>query len=504
MNVVQRVLVRMTVLASCLGSVAGAAGSEVCNLKVVTDASPDYTDLPSMIHSITAKWPTVPEKLYAMFWWNHIARRQVPPMYQHGLEVTDPIRQFNDYGYTQCSTISGINCGIWHNMGFPVKYWDIAGHTVPEVQYDGHWHMYDDSMCNIYFSCDGLRVAGVEDIRQELGCPASGGKVEKYHSVLYHPLSATNTGVTGFATGAEGCRPLTDLAGCFRNGGWVWWMNNWDWGHRYILNLKSNEVYTRYYTRLDAPDPKVAAAPNVWKNDPRFFVPNPATPSKDQSDPEAFVGMRRIRGTGQWDYRPSLTTADCNDYHSLANIAFERPAGLRPQQARRLAEAVFKVQGANVITSQAIDALLVRRSADDQASIAVSTDHGGHWTTVWTASTTGDVSVKSTLIKEVNGAYEVLVKVQMTAKGNPADLVLKRLHLRTFTQINSKTQPRLNIGRNTIYVGAGEQTESTVLWPELQADKYNELILDAKNIRTEKGHPAYDPVLMPADLGQEG
>ncbi len=500
----KKFLVAIALAAPCLGSLPGLAKAEVCNLKVLSDASPDYTDMPSMIHSITGKWPTVPEKLYAMFWWNHVARRQVPPMYQHGLEVTDPIRQFNDYGYTQCSTISGINCGIWHNMGFPVKYWDIAGHTVPEVQYDGHWHMYDDSMCNIYFTCDGQRVAGIEDIRQELGCPASGGKVEKYHLVLYHPLSATNTGVTGFATGAEACRSLSDLAGCFRNGGWVWWMNGWDTGHRYILNLKSNEIYTRYYTRLDAPDPKVAAAPNVWKNDPRFFVPNPATPSKDQPDPEAFVGARHIRGTGQWDYQPSLSASDAKDYYSLTNVAIEQPSGLRPERAGRLAEAVFKVQGANVIASQEIDASLVRRSVDDQASIAVSTDAGGHWNTVWTASATGRIPAKLTLIKEVNGAYEVLVRIRMTAKANASDLVLNRLHLRTFTQVNSKTQPRLNIGRNTIYVGAGEQTESTVLWPELQADKYKELIYDAKNIRTEKSHPAYDPVLMPADPKREG
>jgi hypothetical protein len=448
-----------------------------------------------------AKWPTVPEKLYAMFWWNHIARRQVPPMYQHGLEVTDPIRQFNDYGYTQCSTISGINCGIWHNMGFPVRYWDIAGHTVPEVQYDGHWHMYDDSMSNIYFTCDGQRVAGVEDIRQELGCRASGGKVEKYHLVLFHSLSSN--GPNGFSTGAEACRTLSDLAGCYRNGSWVWWMSNWDWGHRYILNPKPHEVYTRYYTRLEGFDPKIAYDAKAWKNDPRFFVPNPNTPSKDQSDPEAVVGVRRIRGTGQWDYQPSLTTTDSKDYHSLANIAFEKPAGLRPQQAGRIAEAVFKVQGANVITSQEIDAKLARKSADDQASIAVSTDNGGHWNTVWTASAAGGVPARLTLIKEVNGAYEILVKVQMTAKANASDLVLKRLHFRTFTQINSKTQPRLNIGKNTIYVGAGEQTESTVLWPELQADKYKELVFDANNIRTEKIHPLYDPTLLPADLNKE-
>ena len=55
----------------------------------------------------------------------------------HRLEVTDPIRQFNDYGYTMCSTIAGINCAIWDAMGLKAKYWDISLHTVPEVEYDG-------------------------------------------------------------------------------------------------------------------------------------------------------------------------------------------------------------------------------------------------------------------------------------------------------------------------------------------------------------------------------
>src|ERR1043166_9604073 len=98
-----------------------AAGAEVCNLKVVTDASPDYSDMPSLLHSVTAKWPTTKEKCWALFYCNHIARRQTAPIILHGLELTDPIRQFNDYGYTMCSTISGINCSLWHNLGLPAN-----------------------------------------------------------------------------------------------------------------------------------------------------------------------------------------------------------------------------------------------------------------------------------------------------------------------------------------------------------------------------------------------
>src|SRR2546427_7109995 len=123
-------------------SLASLCPAAVYNLKVVTDASPDYSDMESLLRSVTGKWDTTKEKCWALFYWNHIARRQTAPMILHGMELTDPIRQFNDYGYTMCSTISGINCGIWQNMGLPVKFWDISLHTVTEVFYDGLWHMY--------------------------------------------------------------------------------------------------------------------------------------------------------------------------------------------------------------------------------------------------------------------------------------------------------------------------------------------------------------------------
>jgi hypothetical protein len=113
--------------------------AEVCNIKVVSDASPDYYDIDSLVRSITNKWQSPAQKCWAVFYWNHIARRQTSPMVVHGVECTDPIRQFNDYGYTMCSTIAGINCSIWDAMGYRVKFWDITLHTVPEVEYDVRW-----------------------------------------------------------------------------------------------------------------------------------------------------------------------------------------------------------------------------------------------------------------------------------------------------------------------------------------------------------------------------
>ena len=132
-------------------------------------------DLDGMIRSITSRWETPEEKCWAMFYWNHIGRRQTSPMIVHGLECADPIRQFNDYGYTMCSTVAGINCGIWDAMGYPVKFWDISNHTVSEVQYGGRWHIYDNSMSAIYTLCDGVTIAGVEDVGKAGACALSNG-----------------------------------------------------------------------------------------------------------------------------------------------------------------------------------------------------------------------------------------------------------------------------------------------------------------------------------------
>src|ERR1044072_2783095 len=68
-----------------LFSFASISSASVYNLKIVTDANPDYTDLPSLVHSATSKWETPQEKCFAMFYWNHIARRQTEPMYLHGM-----------------------------------------------------------------------------------------------------------------------------------------------------------------------------------------------------------------------------------------------------------------------------------------------------------------------------------------------------------------------------------------------------------------------------------
>ena len=439
------------------------SAAEMCNIKVVTDASPDYYDMESMVHSITSKWPTPEEKCWAMFYWNHIARRQTSPMQLHGLELSDPIRQFNDYGFTMCSTIAGINCSIWDAMGFKVKYWDISLHTVPEVFYDGRYHMYDNSMSALYTLCDGKTIAGVEDVGKEGACAASGGKVEPGHVARYHCLNATSK--RGFLTGADCDRSLDSEYGCFNPKGlkYRYYFNDWDRGHRYILNLREGEVYTRHYKSLGT--------------SLEHYVPN------NGKDPESVNPRYRIRGNGVRTWKPTLTPdAIRRSAYRLSNVKDT----LEAEKPGEPSEVVFKIEGANVITALRIKGKVERAKDQDLVALAVSTTNGLTWEEVWKAEGTGEMPLDIKIIEPVNGAYEVLVKATVRGKG-----AVRSIEFETTTMLNSKTQPKLLLGKNTVYVGLGEQTSSIVFWPDLQGSSCKPYVVEEKNIATKDKHPGY-------------
>ena len=134
---------------------------------------------------------------------------------------------------------------------------------------------------------------------------------------------------------------------------------NWDYGHRYILNLRPHETYTRFYKSQGT--------------SPEFYVAN------EGKDPDF---QYHIRGNGLWRFRPELNKPEyLKQIHSSRNLA-GGPNGLRPAKAAETAEVIYKVQGANVITSQSLNARFTRSTARDEASIAVSVNNGLSWTEV--------------------------------------------------------------------------------------------------------------------------
>ncbi len=385
-------------------------------------------------------------------------------------------------------------------MGLKVKFWDISMHTVPEVVYDGRYHMYDSSLSALYTLCDGKTIAGVEDIGAEGACPASGGKSEPGHIARYHCLNATSP--NGFLSGCDTMRSLAEEYHCFNPRGlkYRYYFNNWDLGHRYILNLREGEAYTRYYHRLDEGDLGQArpAERQGYRSDPAYYVPN------EGKDPEAANPRYRIRGNGIRTWTPPLTAAGLAAKR-LRDACRPRGAARRRRAHPGRPTRRGGLQGRGGQRHHQHDDPAPASFGGAKAiwrPSPLSTTNGLQWKEVWKADKTGEIPLEIQAIDEVNGAYEVLVKVRLLGKAAAADARLQRISFETVTMLNSKTQPKLRLGKNTVYVGAGDQTESTVLWPDLEGRRYKPYVVEEKNVKTAPSHPDYMGTMF-AEKGRE-
>src|SRR5204863_3624712 len=127
-------------------------------------------------------------------------------------------------------------------------------------------------------------------------------------------------------TGAHAIRSLAEEAKVFNPATLKYrsYYYDWDRGHRYILNLRDGEVYTRHYASLG--------------DGPEFYVPN-----DNGKDPEKKSNFK-IRGNGLRTFKPALTIASLSRLaHSLSGLKDVTPAGVEPARSGVAGEVVFKV-----------------------------------------------------------------------------------------------------------------------------------------------------------------
>ena len=101
-----------------------------------------------------------------------------------------------------------------------------------------------------------------------------------------------------------------------------------------------------------------------------------------------------------------------------------------------------------------------RRLPQRSRSVSITVRRGRELAALGTAVGSA-VPLTATVRTEVNGAYETLVRIQMTtASGTPDGVILTGLAIQTITQVNTKALPKLNVGRNEIYVTLGDQSDT--------------------------------------------
>ena len=292
--------------------------------------------------------------------------------------------------------------------------------------------------------------------------------------------------------------------------------HDWNWGHRYILNLRPGDVYARNYRRID----KTSAnddyfSPEGYTSDVRYFVPNPhiqastektattVPAARTNGDPEIANPRYFIRGNGEWMLTAPVTEDFQKRAFSSVNLKFVKDKGLVVDKGGEAAEVVYHFSSANVMTSMW---MTVNWAGAKPPTLSISVDRGATWLPV--AQTSKDIVEKEAIstylctppdvnksLMAVNGRYQVLVKAVLAG-----DTAMSSLDVHLVTQLNTKTQPRLNIGKNTVYVGTGEQTDSIVYFPDLQSEKDKTLASAMENVKAF-GAVGYAPAVSLAKGG---
>ncbi|MBE0535757.1 MAG: hypothetical protein IH624_08815 [Phycisphaerae bacterium] len=465
------------------GSAERADGA-VYNLRLITDNVPDYTDLESFVQSATGHLSTPQDKCIAVWRWGRRSRRQTSNSTEDGRLVWDPILHYNSYGTMNCGVISGLNIASFLRLGYLGRYIQLGDHTVSEVSWDdgATWHLFDSSMSFFCYNDKGV-VASCEEIKSAQAGPFSGGASVPGYYYLYQgaPQCITHRGPDGWRVCSDNPvgydRTLANGADSYTDGYSVdKYTLHARWGRRYVLNLLPHQSYTRYFRPLGPEDGE-----GIGGATEDYYRPVAG------KDPDAHHDLHNVRANGVWVFEPDLAAGDCRnafyDARGVETIA-ECGAGpaIHPAEAGGAAEVVFKVPAANVITSMRITGEGVRTCGEDILRVSVSRYAGIDWTEVWRSERTGGQSFDFRLRDAVAGVTECLVKVEMLAAKDKADVGIDRIAFKTLTQVNRRTLPKLTLGTNRLRLAADEQTETTVLWPPLHDDQYKKTVHRAENM----------------------
>ncbi|HUU43218.1 MAG TPA: hypothetical protein VMX57_05530, partial [Planctomycetota bacterium] len=142
----------------------------VSNVKVISDRIADVSSLEAWKQATLSEGMTDREKGIAI--WRSVMQYQhqnAPPKEFLHPEATvlDFIKIANVYGYSFCSVASAEVIGLARYAGLPARGWTISGHCVPEVFWDGKWHLLDPSLINYFPKPDG-DVASVAEIMADI------------------------------------------------------------------------------------------------------------------------------------------------------------------------------------------------------------------------------------------------------------------------------------------------------------------------------------------------
>ncbi|HUW57207.1 MAG TPA: transglutaminase-like domain-containing protein, partial [Planctomycetota bacterium] len=378
------------------------------NPKLRVEGLPDLSSADALLRSVLRPGMTDAEKALAVY--TAVARFAVytssPSRSTWGMD--DPIIGLN-CGAGICGNFTIWTKALAWRAGLDARTFELTHHTVPEIFYDGGWHMFDPTTRTFYIGSDNRSVASVRELEQ--------------HTELMKRAGASQRDLSFY-----------DPPGNNRLGG-----HNGRTGWRMDVTLRPGESLTRK-TFQDGP--------SLW-------------------DYEINRNKRYASGSLAW--RPDLNRGKPDEFlKARSNLAHspDNPPALRPKAPRVGAHAVFNVTSPYPITRAALEGCFGKAGEASTLDVFVTAYAPGM--TTWrrralTLKETGLGIRTIDLTPFVFGTYAYDVEFRMTAAVRDEPTGIHMIAFENTLHLNRYALPQLTGGENRVtYVDDGDARDVTV------------------------------------------
>ncbi|KPK79958.1 MAG: hypothetical protein AMJ81_12590 [Phycisphaerae bacterium SM23_33] len=482
-------------LAACVLA-SPAAGRDLKLLKV---GEPDAHDIKSLVASVTAGCHSDQEKAIAL--WGYITRRHFfhwnPLEHPEGTTelgyVLDPIRIFNVYGMTICFQIQHTLAAMCEVAGLPARQRALPGHCVLEVWYDGDWHEFDAQYDCAHY-CQEWDAGGptrIVDTNTICGNPDRYIMNQQYPSTPFWQWDYL--GGKFIAWGSKQYCRNTFYKSYIPTSGESYYAACRSWGHSMDLDLRRGERLTRYWDRLGR-----------WYCPPEFYAPT--TWYDFERGPHNFRLPKIHYVNGIQEYRPDWAAHQNNFLDGLyqgVNYVLQDgkvgPAGLGDCYVIFRMHSPYLIAGSPGTLTVAgdshsgaiLEADFHRANVGATNSVAVSTDNGLTWTTVWTNDTTGDCHLKLDITNQVEGTYGYLLRVRLLGE-DVSEASVANLKLKNSLFMSPMPLPGIQAGTNRFKFSMKPQEAVFWIKPDLgSSPRYLDFFHEISNLSYSTSYPSH-------------
>ena len=459
------------------------------NIKVVSDKVEDFTTIEAILSWMAKSGMSDREKGIAV--WETVVklRQQNPPPneYLEGEEnVHDPVKTANVYGYGMCCCASSNIEALARAAGLQARGRIISHHSVPELFWNGGWHLLDASLIT-WFSNDKGDVASVDEIIASI----------KAWNDQNPALKDNDAELRKFMRGGGWKKGPAVLASSkyYDDNGWLpakshgWYstMQEYDgknngfyeygysMGYRALFKLRRGEVLTRnwfnnkLHVNMDSgSDVPTAMTDKTGEGELRY------TPKFGDIAPGRG-------GSGTLLYRVPLASKDWRSgAWKLDNVKNDK--GIAPADKSKPADAVFRMHCPYVFLKGRIRIAGERKGNSGVVQAFISTNNGLDWAAlkkIDAAKFNEEIDISAKVLRR----YDYYVRLVLQG-----DVTIAGLEMENDIQCSQRALPALAQGENTITVSGSPSTDTITIAPSLKSD------VGAKNEKLENFHPILDRV----------